>query len=212
MERERKKKKRKEFLIKKLAEKNGQEQPPEIKKEEQPTPVPNKRNETAIVFNKVETVEEEYYVERKHNKKNKKQSVKGNVTPLTGKNFKQLLGRMEARKAKLEELREKGDEAKANEMEKKIKWTNMLYKAEGIKIRDDEDMLRASLKRKEKMKAQRKKKWEARSEHIIEKMQHRQDKRRQNLRKRKNAKIESKKGKARKKGRVLPQDLKKASV
>lgn len=209
MERERKKRKRKEFLMKKLAEKSGKEQTAEMK-EEPVAPALDKRVKTAVVFNKVETVEKGYE-SKMQAKMKKKKSEKGKITPLTGKNYKQLLSRVEARKEKLEQLREK-DEAKASEMEKKMKWTNVLYKAEGLKIKDDEDQLRASLKRKEKRRAQRKKKWEQRSEHVIEKMQQRQDKRKKNIQKRKQVKIEKKKDRARKKGRVLPEDLKKAAV
>jgi len=135
--------------MKKLAEKSGEEQPVKIKKEEPCAPASDKKVEVPIVFNKVETVEEAF-VDKMLKKKEKKRSVKGQITPLTGKNYKQLLGRVEARKAKLEQLREKNEE-KACAMEEKMKWTNILYKAEGIKIKDDEDMLRASLKRKEKM-------------------------------------------------------------
>lgn len=210
LERERKKRKRKEFRLKKLDEKSSQEQEPEIKQEEQPAPAASKRNETAIVFNKLDTVEEGY-VDKMLKKKNKKQSIKGQLTPLTGKNYKQLLSRVEARKTKLEQLREK-DEGKARDMEEKMRWTNMLYKAEGIKIKDNEEMLRTSLKKKEKQRAQRKKNWGKRSENVTEKMQQRQDKRRRNLQKRKQVKVEKKKDRARKKGRVLPEDLKKASV
>ncbi|XP_017163383.1 surfeit locus protein 6 isoform X2 [Poecilia reticulata] len=209
MERERKKRKRKEFLLKKLAEQSGQELPAEIK-EEPIAPAVEKRVTSAVFFNKVETVDEGY--ETKFQAKiKKKKSEKGKITPLTGRNYKQLLSRVEARKEKLERLREK-DEAKASELENKIKWTNVLYKAEGIKIKDDEDQLRTSLKRKEKRRAQRKKKWTNRSENVIEKMQHRQDKRRKNLQKQKHAKMEKRKNRARKKGRVLPEDLKKAAV
>lgn len=198
--------------MKKLAEKNGQEEEkPEVKpKVEQPPPAANKRNQTAIIFNKVETVEEGY-VDKIQKKKNKKLSMKGQITPLTGKNYKQLLSRVEARKAKLEQLREK-DEGKAREAEEKMRWTNMLYKAEGIKIKDDEDMLRTALKKKEKRRAQRKKNWDKRSENVVEKMQQKQDKRKRNIQKRKQGKVEKKKQKARKKGRVLPEDLKKASL
>ncbi|XP_069025139.1 surfeit locus protein 6 [Embiotoca jacksoni] len=210
LERERRKRKKKEFLMKKLAEKNGVEPPAEIKEEEQPVPVSSKRNETAFVFNNVETVEEGY-VDKVLKKKLKQQRVKGQITPLTGKNYKQLLGRVEARKAKVEQLREK-DEGKAVEMENRMKWTNMLYKAEGIKIKDNEEMLRTSLKKKEKGTARRKKNWEKRSGIVVEKMQHRQDKRRKNLQRRKQSKTEKKKDQARKRGRVLPEDLKKASV
>lgn len=210
LERERKKRKRQEFRMKKLAEKSGKEQPAEVKTEEQQAPASNKRAQTTIVFNKVETVEEGY-VDKMLKKKKKKERVKGQLTPLTGNNYKQLLSRVEARKAKLEQLREK-DEAKAQEMETKMKWTNMLYKAEGIKIKDDEDMLRASLKKKEKKREQRKKRWEERSEGVIEKMQKRQEKRKRNIQKRKQLKTEKKKDRARKRGRVLPEDLKKAAV
>lgn len=210
LERERKKRKRKEFRMKKLAEESGQEQQPEIKQEEEQAPAASKRNETAIIFNKVETVEEGY-VDKMLKKKNKKLSTKGQITPLTGKNYKQLLGRVEARKAKVEQLREK-DEGKAREMEEKMKWTNMLYKAEGLKIKDNEDMLRTSLKKKEKRRDQKKKQWNKRSETVAEKMQKRQAKRRRNIDKQKKGKMEKKKNRARKKGRVLPEDLKKATA
>lgn len=43
-------------------------------------------------------------------------------------------------------------------------------------------------------------------------MQKRQDKRRTNIQKRKTTKVENKKNKARKKGRVLPEDLKKVHL
>ncbi|CAJ1070191.1 surfeit locus protein 6 [Xyrichtys novacula] len=211
LERERKKRKRKEFRMKKLAEQSGKEEQPEIKQEpEQHTPAASKRNQSAIIFNKVETVEEGY-VDKIQKKKDKKKSMKGQITPLTGKNYKQLLSRVEARKAKLEQLREK-DEGKAREMEEKMKWTNMLYKAEGIKIKDDEDMLRTALKKKEKKRTQRKKNWDKRSGNIVEKMQQRQDKRKKNIQRRKQVKTEKKKDRARKKGRVLPEDLKKAAI
>lgn len=196
--------------MKELAEKSGRDQLSEIKPKAVCVPASSKRDETAIIFNKVETVEEGY-IDKMQKKKNKKQSVKGQITPLTGKNYKQLLSRVEARKAKLEELRGK-DEGKARDMEEKIKWTNMLYKAEGIKIKDDESMLRTSLKKKEKKRAQRKKKWNKLSEGVVEKMQQRQDKRRKNILRRKQIKTEKKKNRARKKGRVLPEDLKKAAV
>lgn len=210
LERERKKRKRKEIRMKQLSEQNEPNATLEIKQEADISLSVSKRNETAIVFNKVATVEEGYK-DKLLEKKNKKKSLKGQITPLTGKNYKQLLSRVEARKAKLEQLREK-DADKAQEMEKKMKWTNLLYKAEGIKIKDDENMLRIALKKKEKRRTQRKKKWDQRSDNVIEKMQHRQDKRKKNIQKRKKVKLEKKKDKARKRGRVLPEDLKKAGI
>ncbi|XP_044517236.1 surfeit locus protein 6 [Gracilinanus agilis] len=206
-ERERKKRKRKELRAKEKAAKaetktEATEATPELPKQDP-------KGLTELVFNKLEV--NEGPVSKAQKKKEKRQRVKGNLTPLTGKNYKQLLERVQARKSKLEELKEQ-DEEKAREMETKMKWTNLLYKAEGVKIRDDEELLKAALKRKEKRRAQRKRQWEKRTAHVVEKMQQRQDKRRRNLRKKKVAKIERRKAKARKKGRILPEDLEKAGL
>uniref|UniRef100_A0A8D0HL54 Surfeit 6 n=1 Tax=Sphenodon punctatus TaxID=8508 RepID=A0A8D0HL54_SPHPU len=199
-EKERKKRRRKEMRMKEKMEKGAQEEAAAEKKEE---------SKAEILFNRVEIDEE--LVSKAQKRKEKQKGVKGNLTPLTGKNYKQLLGRLEARKSKLEELKDK-DEKKAQALETKMKWTNVLYKAEGIKIRDNEDRLKAALKRKEKLKAQRQKQWEKRTEHVVEKMQQRQDKRRKNIQRKKIAKVERKKKKARKKGRILPEDLEKAGL
>ncbi|XP_058238482.1 surfeit locus protein 6 [Hemibagrus wyckioides] len=216
-ERERKKRKRKEFRMKKLADSASVEV--KVESETEPTPVPQSDSATSkpgtkdpntIIFNKVE-VGEEYVDKATKLKEKKKRKAKGTLTPLTGRNYKQLLSRVEARNARLEELREK-DEQKAKKVEEKMRWTNVLYKAEGMKIKDNEDLLRASLKRKEKMKMRRKKKWTERSQHVLEKMQQRQDKRRRNIQKSKQNKMEKRKQRVRKKGRVLPEDLKKAAV
>ncbi|XP_069465433.1 surfeit locus protein 6 [Ambystoma mexicanum] len=208
-ERDRKKRKRKE-----LKRKENQAEEGGIPATETMPPVPVAKvaaDTCTMVFNKVVVPEEEMSKGPQQKKEKKKQRLKGNLTPLTGKNYKQLLERLEARKNKLEELQEK-DEKKARVLETKMKWTNVLYKAEGIKIKDNEVLLKASLKRKEKIKLQRKKQWEKRTEHTSSKMQQRQDKRRRNIQKRNKAKIEKKKDRARKKGRVLPEDLKKANL
>ncbi|NXX77238.1 SURF6 protein, partial [Urocolius indicus] len=201
-ERERKKRRRKELKMKaKMVKEETEEVPvePESKKEE---------STDEVVFNRVE-VHEENELNKVQKKKEKRKAVKGNITPLTGKNYKQLLTRLETRKNKLEELKDK-DQKKAQELENKMKWTNALYKAEGVKIRDNEDRLKEALKRKEKRKAQRQRQWEQRTEKVVEKMQQRQEKRRKNIQKKKKDRIEKKKARARKKGRVLPEDLKKA--
>ncbi|XP_072488944.1 surfeit locus protein 6 [Notamacropus eugenii] len=207
-ERERKKRKRKELRAKEKAAK-AEEAKAEVKEANSEPPKGDPQRLTELVFNKLEVSEGP--VSKAQKRKEKRQSVKGNLTPLTGKNYKQLLERVQARKNKLEELREQ-DEEKAREMETKMKWTNLLYKAEGVKIRDNEELLKAALKRKEKRRAQRKRQWEKRTAHVVEKMQQRQDKRRRNLRKKKVANIERRKAKARKKGRILPEDLEKAGL
>ncbi|NXD25881.1 SURF6 protein, partial [Spelaeornis formosus] len=204
-ERERKKRRRKELKMKAKMEKKETEEVPAAEPE-------NKKEESKpmIVFNRVEVCKDNE-LNQIQKKKEKRKAVKGNITPLTGKNYKQLLSRLETRKNKLEELKEK-DEKKAQELETKIKWTNALYKAEGVKIRDNEERLKEALKRKEKRKAQRKRQWEERTVRVVQKMQQRQDKRQKNIQKKKKERIEKKKARARKKGRVLPEDLKKAGL
>ncbi|XP_077478942.1 surfeit locus protein 6 [Stigmatopora argus] len=218
MERERKKRKKKEFRLKRLAEARAQSPEAEVKLEEAEeeeerqaaSAAAGKRRESAVIFNTVETVENKY-ADKAQKRKAKRQKVKGQITPLTGRNYKQLLSRLEARKDKLDKLREK-DEAKAQLVEDRMKWTNVLYKAEGLRIKDDEDMLRSALASKEKRRSQRKKQWGERSQMVVEKMQKRQDKRRKNLQSRKKAKVENKKRKAKKKGRVLREDLDKVNL
>ncbi|XP_067908040.1 surfeit locus protein 6 [Heterodontus francisci] len=208
-EKERKKQKRKELRMKK-EQKTVQEDSTAAKTPDGEKKDKFKKMEELLLFNKVD-MSSEVVKNKKLEKKEKRKIIKGGITPLIGKNYKQLLSRLEAQKKKIEELKSK-DENKAKEVETKMKWTNVLYKAEGLKIKDNEVMLKASLKRKEKLKSQRQKNWEKRTEHLIEKMQQRQNKRQQNIKEKKQAKIERKKDKARKKGRILPEDLKKAKL
>ncbi|NWX86873.1 SURF6 protein, partial [Nothoprocta ornata] len=209
-EKERKKRRRKELKMKEKMEKKAAEELP-VELPAEPQSKKEESTSTAeIVFNRVE-VHEENELSKIQKKKEKRKAVKGHITPLTGRNYKQLLSRLEIRKNKLEELKDK-DQKKAQELEKKMKWTNALYRAEGVKIRDDEERLKEALKRKEKRKAQRQRQWEKRTEKVVEKMQQRQEKRRKNIQKKKKEKIERRKNKARKKGRVLPEDLKKAGL
>ncbi|XP_070614286.1 surfeit locus protein 6 [Erythrolamprus reginae] len=204
-ERERKKRRRKEIKMKEKLEKETAEGVSSAVVSETQQKAESK---TDLLFNKVEAGAEEEMNKAKK-KEDKRKSIKGNLTPLTGKNYKQLLTRLETRKTQLEELKAK-DEEKAKELEAKMQWTNVLYKAEGVKIRDDEEKLKAALKHKEKRKAQRQRKWEKRTEQVVDRMQQRQEKRRKNIKEKKLARIEKKKTKARKKGRILPEDLKKA--
>lgn len=206
-ERERKKRKRRERRAgagegAKGAE-AAAEPAPEAAPEEPPEP-------PRLIFNKVEVSEEEP-ASRAQRRKARRQQVKGKLTPLTGRNYRQLLERLQARRGRLEELRAR-DEGSARQLEARVQWTNLLYKAEGVRIRDDEDLLRAALQRKEKRRAQRQRRWEKRSARVVQQMQQRQDTRRQNLRRKKAARAERRLQRARRKGRVLPQDLARAGL
>lgn len=207
-ERERKKRKRRELRARAEAGAAGEagaaaEPAPEAAHKEPPEP-------PGLIFNKVEVSEEEP-ASKAQRRKARRQQVKGKLTPLTGRNYRQLLERLQARRGRLEELRAR-DEGSAQQLEARMQWTNLLYKAEGVRIRDDEGLLRAALQRKEKRRAQRQRRWEKRSARVVQQMQQRQDKRRQNLRRKKAARAERRLQRARKKGRVLPQDLERAGL
>uniref|UniRef100_G1RRK1 Surfeit 6 n=1 Tax=Nomascus leucogenys TaxID=61853 RepID=G1RRK1_NOMLE len=207
-ERDRKKRKRKELRAKEKARKA--EEAVEAQEVVEPTPegaCTEPREPPGLIFNKVEVSEDEPVGSSRVDL----QRVKGNLTPLTGRNYRQLLERLQARQSRLDELRGQ-DEGKAHELEAKMNWTNLLYKAEGVKIRDDERLLHEALKRKEKRRAQRQRRWEKRTARRGEKMQQRQDRRRQNLRRKKAARAERRLLRARKKGRILPQDLERAGL
>ncbi|XP_045323386.1 surfeit locus protein 6 isoform X2 [Leopardus geoffroyi] len=206
-ERDRKKRKRKELRAKeKVAKATEAVEPPR----EAPREPPREEAQLGLLFNKVEVSAGEP-ASKAQRRKEKRQKLKGKLTPLTGKNYRQLLERLRARRGRLAELRDQ-DEGKARELETKTRWTNLLYKAEGVRIRDDERLLQEALKRKEKRRAQRKRRWEKRTAHVVEKMQQRQDKRRQNLRRKKAARAERRLDRARRKGRILPQDLERAGL
>ncbi|MXQ94813.1 hypothetical protein E5288_WYG008218 [Bos mutus] len=207
-ERDRKKRKRRELRAKEKAAKaleGAEATEPDLQ-----VPREEAQAQPGLLFNKVEVTEEEP-ANKAQRRKEKRQKLKGNLTPLTGRNYRQLLERLQARQARLEDLRDR-DAGQAQELEAKMRWTNLLYKAEGVRIRDDERLLQEALKRKEKRRAQRQRAWEKRTAHVVGKMQQRQDQRRQNLRKKKAAKAERRLEKARKKGRILPQDLERAGL
>ncbi|GAB5580368.1 surfeit locus protein 6 isoform X2 [Prionailurus iriomotensis] len=216
-ERDRKKRKRKELRAKeKVAKATEAVEPPR----EAPREPPREEAQLGLLFNKLEftgvaarkvEVSAGEPAGKAQRRKEKRQKLKGKLTPLTGKNYRQLLERLRARQGRLAELRDQ-DEGKARELETKMQWTNLLYKAEGVRIRDDERLLQEALKRKEKRRAQRRRRWEKRTAHVVEKMQQRQDKRRQNLRKKKAARAERRRDRARRKGRILPQDLERAGL
>nr|XP_036863692.1 surfeit locus protein 6 isoform X3 [Manis javanica] len=202
-ERDRKKRKRRELRAKaKVAAAVEAAQPPPGAPREEQRPQPG------LLFNKVG---EEEPASKAQRRRAKRQRLKGNSAPLAGRNYRQLLGRLQARQDRLEELRHR-DERQARELEAKLRWTDQLHKAEGVRIRDDAHLLQRALRRKERRRAQRQRRWEKRTAHVVEKMQRRQDQRRQNLRRKRAARAEQRLERARRKGRVLPQDLERAGL
>ena len=155
------------------------------KPKESPTTKPVFNKEGKMVFSKFD------FDEKKPEKTGKK-------------NFKVLLDKAQKDKEKVDKLQETDSDAAKN-LKQKQQWQNVLQKAEGIKVKDDPELLKKAMKKREKIKKKSKKNWQERSEKVEAKMKQRQDKRKANIKKKKDGRINKKIDKAKKKGRILPQ-------
>ncbi|XP_055988806.1 surfeit locus protein 6 [Sorex fumeus] len=211
-ERERKKRKQKELRAREKEKAAGPQAPLEASTPPAAPDTPGQEAQggSGLLFNKVEVGSDEP-PSKAQRRKEKRAQLKGKLTPLTGRNYRQLLERLQARRERVEELREQ-DAGRAQELQARMQWTNLLYKAEGVKIRDDEQRLQEALKRKRQRRAQRERKWQSRTARVVQGMQQRQERRRQSLRRMKEARAARRLDKARKKGRILPQDLERAGL
>ncbi|CAG9531891.1 unnamed protein product [Cercopithifilaria johnstoni] len=131
-----------------------------------------------------------------------KETKKDKRDKFAGKDYKRLLQKAEKREERLEQIRSKNPE-KALRIENNIQWKKALSRAEGQKVKDDPDLLKKSLKKKEKIKEWRKKKWANRVEHTLQMQARKQEKRSANIQARKDITKKRKIQKARKKGRIL---------
>jgi len=121
----------------------------------------------------------------------------------TGRNYKQLLEKVHKQTEMIANV-ERVDKVKAAEMKEKVLWKKVLSKAEGVKVRDDPDLLKRALKKKEGRVKKSKKEWKNREDQVDKRIKGQQDKRKQNILKRKTAKHEKIKKKNSKKGRLIP--------
>ncbi|XP_002738640.1 uncharacterized protein LOC100378285 [Saccoglossus kowalevskii] len=163
-----------------------------LNKENGQKPIVN--NEGKVVFSKFDFSES---LESKDlRKKKKKQNI-------SNKNVKALLRQVEMKKEKFNEMKEK-DPEKAKNVEQKQAWKKAMQKAEGVKLKDDPELLKKSIKKREQIKKRNKKQWDERkvvTEKLIKK---RQDKRKKNIKSRKDHKLQKKMKVMKKKGRILP--------
>jgi len=102
----------------------------------------------------------------------------------------------------IEKLKGEGKTAEAVTVADKMKWNNALQKAKGTKVRDDPALLKKTIKKQEKIKKVKDKKWKERVETKEKFMDQRQAKRQSNLQKRKDDKVKKFKKAQRKKGRI----------
>ena len=122
---------------------------------------------------------------------------------LHGKDYKRLLEKIEKRNEKINKVKSR-DEGAGKALEDKFKWESVMHKAEGEKVKDNPELLKKALKRKQKMKDQKKKKWENRVETVDKQKEEKQKKRTENIQKRKQGMKDKKIKKLKKKGRILP--------
>ena len=113
-----------------------------------------------------------------------KKDKKEKGSDLTGKDYKRLLEKIEKRNEKISRLKNK-DEGAAKSLENKFKWEAVMNKAEGQKVKDNPELLKKALKKKEKMRDQKKKKWDDRVSSVQKLQSDKQKKRTDNLQKRK---------------------------
>jgi len=120
----------------------------------------------------------------------------------TGKNYKVLLKQAKKKKDKISEV-EALDKERAQEMTTKEIWKSALLKAEGVKPKDDQELLKKAMKRREQKKKSSQRKWEERDKMRVKQMKDRQDKRAKNIAKKKEGRADKKIKKAKKRGRVV---------
>lgn len=65
---------------------------------------------------------------------------------------KSTLQSIQKQKEQLKKLELKGETSKVNQLEEKSAWTKALDKAEGVKVKDDESLLKKSIKKQEQRK------------------------------------------------------------
>jgi hypothetical protein len=161
-------------------------------------PILNKNGE--VVFSKFDFTADKASA-KAHGKKNKDDKV--SPSSAKPKDYKKLLKQLQEKREKIEELKQTEPE-KAKEIEAKSKWKSALEKAQGIKPKDDVNMLKKSIKRLEKQKEKARKGWDERKKEVEERMSKQQEKRAKNLEKKKEKAKEKKIKRLKKKGRILP--------
>uniref|UniRef100_A0A0K0FJW6 Surfeit locus protein 6 (inferred by orthology to a human protein) n=1 Tax=Strongyloides venezuelensis TaxID=75913 RepID=A0A0K0FJW6_STRVS len=146
-----------------------------------------------LSFSKVKGVTDKG--EKKLTKAEKKDTFKG-------RDYKALLKKAEKREQRITQIREKNPE-KAEKIEENIKWKTALKRAEGEKVKDNPELLKAASKRKEAIKEARAKKWEERKKIVEDNKIKKQNRREENIKKRRQEKEDKKISKSKKKGRVI---------
>lgn len=143
--------------------------------------------EGKIIFSKVEIEGEK--------KKTKKKGLSTN--PQTN------LLKLKSQKKKIRELIDTGEKEKAKDVKQKMLWESAFDKTSGVKVKDNEEILKKTIKKRKVLKKKSKQKWTERKQKLEEKQSSKQKKREENLNKRKTENQKTKLKKAVKTGRVF---------
>ncbi|KAJ8967997.1 hypothetical protein NQ314_002531 [Rhamnusium bicolor] len=92
---------------------------------------------------------------------------------------------LEEQKEKIQKLEERGETEKALEIKEKAAWRNALAKVKGQKVKDDPTLLKKSMRKQEQKQRSSKKKWENRIQGVQRAKDERQQKRTENIEKKK---------------------------
>lgn len=122
----------------------------------------------------------------------------------TNTNAKLVLDELKTKHEMYKEMEKSGETIKAKKLKEQDAWNNVLAKAEGVKVKDNVELLKKTIARKEKKKKVSKAKWEERKNVLEKTKKEKQDKRTNNLLKKKKENKEKSKKKAIKKGRFIP--------
>lgn len=118
-------------------------------------------------------------------------------------NPQENLQKLKAQKKKIQELVISGEKVKAKEEKEKILWKAAFEKTEGMKVKDNADILKKTIKKRKVEKKKSKVKWGERKEKVKEKQESASKKREDNINKRKTDNQKTKMKHAVKKGRII---------
>ncbi|XP_040574547.1 uncharacterized protein [Lepeophtheirus salmonis] len=117
---------------------------------------------------------------------------------------KAALKKIQSQKEKLQSLKEKGKGERVKEIEEENVWKAAINKLEGVKVKDDEALLKKTVKKIDAKKKSTVRKWDKRVDDEEKRKDAHQKKRTENIQKRKKEKKDKKIKKAVKRGRAVP--------
>jgi hypothetical protein len=115
-----------------------------------------------------------------------------------------MLKKIEKQNERLKELEMTGEIGKLTEIREKIAWNKALSKCEGVKVKDNPELLKKTIKKEIKRKQKSRKEWDTRIEGMKNRQEEKQKKRMENIEARKKQVKVNKLKKAAKKGRIIP--------